>query len=518
MLQKSGWPVGQLLARRGPSASCRSFCSVQASLKEPTLFKQQAFVGGNWISASSSGGTIKVTDPATNHVIGSVPDLGVDHVHQAVRAAQDSFESWKRTPAKARSQILQKWSSLLLKHQQDLAMILTREQGKPLAEAAGEIAYAASYLDLFAAQALSLEGDLIQPASKSMRVLVQKEPVGVVAAISPWNFPTAMIARKAGAAIAAGCPLVVKPSELTPFSALSFFELGQQAGVPDGVLSCLTTSQTAQVGAALMEHPEVRKISFTGSTRVGKLLMQQSADTVKRSSLELGGNAPFIIFEDADLDLAVEAVTFSKFRNAGQTCVCANRIFVQASVYDKVVKAMVERAQKLIVGPGTRSGVTVGPLINEAAMEKVERHIADAVSKGAKVALGGRRAQLGPGHSDLFFEPTILTDVTPDMLCFQEEVFGPSAPIFKFETEEEVVKLANSTKMGLAAYFYTSNMSRVFRMADSLQYGMVGANSGSVSLAEAPFGGVKESGMGREGSKYGLDDYLQIKAIHIGGL
>ena len=481
-------------------------------LKDPSLFKQQAYVAGQWIDADN-GKTVAVTNPANGQTIGTVPVCGSAETERAIAAADKAQKVWRDVSAKERAAILRKLNDLMLANTDDLALIMTSEQGKPMAEARGEIGYAASFIEWFADEARRTYGDTIPAPLGDRRILAIKQPIGTTAAITPWNFPTAMLARKAGPALAAGCSMVVKPATQTPYSALAFAELAERAGVPKGLLSVLTGS-ASQIGGEMTRNPLVRKLTFTGSTEVGRLLMRQSADTIKKLSLELGGNAPFIVFDDADLDAAVEGAMISKYRNTGQTCVCANRIYVQKSVLEAFTAKLVAKVNGLKVGPGVEAGVTQGPLIDEKAVAKIEEHIADAKSKGAKVLTGGKRHALG----GLFFEPTVMSGATADMLFAKEETFGPLAPLFAFDTEEEVLALANDSEFGLAAYFYSRDVGRVMRVAERLESGMVGVNTGLISTAEAPFGGVKQSGLGREGSKYGLDDFLEIKYICLGGL
>ena len=482
-------------------------------LKDSRLFHQQCYIGGAWVDADHQE-TLPVTNPATGETLGSVPKLGVVEVNRAITAAQDAFAGWRAQTAKERSTLLRRWFNLMLEHQDDLAVLMTLEQGKPLTEARGEIAYAASFIEWFAEEAKRVYGDVIPPHQADKRIVVVKEPIGVCAAITPWNFPAAMITRKAGAALAAGCTMVIKPASQTPFSALALCELAERAGIPAGVLNVVTGSAQV-IGAELTANPTIRKLSFTGSTAIGKQLMRECAGTMKKLSLELGGNAPFIVFDDADLDAAVEGAIISKYRNAGQTCVCANRILVQEGVYqafaDKLSQAV---AAQLKVGNGLESGVTQGPLIDEAAVAKVEEHIADALSKGARVVLGGRRHELG----GTFFQPTILTQVTPEMAVAREETFGPVAPLFRFSTEQDAIRMANDTEFGLASYFYSRDIGRIWRVSEALEYGMVGVNTGLISTEIAPFGGMKESGLGREGSKYGIEEYLEIKYLCMGGI
>jgi succinate-semialdehyde dehydrogenase/glutarate-semialdehyde dehydrogenase len=481
------------------------------NLHDQTLFRQQAYVAGAWIEADHGAVSI-ITNPATGEALGQVPELGAAETRRAVEAAHGALPGWRAMTAQARAGILRRWFHLLMENQEDLATLMTLEQGKPLAEARGEMAYAASFLEWFAEEGRRVYGEVIPPHQADKRVLVFKEPVGVCAAITPWNFPAAMITRKAGAALAAGCTMVVKPAPQTPFSALALAVLAERAGLPAGVLNIVTGPAQA-IGDEILDNPLVRKLSFTGSTRTGKYLMQRCAGTLKRLSLELGGNAPFIVFDDADLDAAVAGALVSKYRNSGQTCVCANRFLVQEGIYDAFAARLTEAVrEQLKVGNGLEPGVMQGPLIDEAALAKVEQHVADAVAKGAKVLTGGRRHALGR----TFYEPTVLADVTAEMLAAREETFGPVAPLFRFQTDEDAVQLANATEFGLAAYFYSRDVRRVFRIAEALQYGMVGVNTGLISTEVAPFGGVKESGFGREGSKYGIEEYLDIKYLCIG--
>jgi succinate-semialdehyde dehydrogenase/glutarate-semialdehyde dehydrogenase len=482
------------------------------NLKDPSLLRQQAFLNGEWCDADD-GTTIKVTNPATGETVGTAPHMGAAETKRAIDAANAAWPAWRKKPAKERAAVLRKWNDLMLENADDLALIMTAEQGKPLPEAKGEVVYAASFLEWFGEEAKRIEGDTLQSPWADRRLVVTREPIGVCAAITPWNFPAAMITRKVGPALAAGCPIVVKPAELTPFSAFAMAVLAERAGVPKGVFSVIT-GDSKSIGLEMTSNPIVRKVSFTGSTQVGRILMQQSAPTIKKLSLELGGNAPFIVFDDADLDAAVEGAIASKYRNAGQTCVCANRLYVQDGIYDKFAAKLVEAVGKLKVGNGQESGVTQGPLIEEKAVLKVEQHIADALSKGARLMVGGKRHALG--HS--FFQPTVLADVTSDMQVATEETFGPLAPLFRFKTEDEVIAMANDTEFGLAAYFYSRDIGRVWRVAEALESGMVGVNTGLISNEIAPFGGVKQSGLGREGSKYGMDDYLVIKYICMGGI
>jgi succinate-semialdehyde dehydrogenase/glutarate-semialdehyde dehydrogenase len=476
-------------------------------------FKRDAnLINGAWIAADS-GKTLDVTDPATGEFLGTVPNCGRAETKRAVAAAEAAFPAWRAKTANERSQILFRLADIIRQNQEDLAVLLTLEQGKPLAEARGEVGMSASYVQWFAEEARRVYGDTIPSPWQGRRIIVTKEPVGVVAAITPWNFPSSMFARKLGAALAVGCTVVAKPASQTPYSGIAWGLLCEKAGVPAGVVNILTGS-AREIGAELTENPVVKKITFTGSTEVGKLLMEQAAKTMKRISMELGGNAPFIVFDDADVDAAVEGAIASKFRNTGQTCVCTNRLLVQSGVYDQFAEKLAKATAAMKVGNGREAGVVQGPLIDAAAVAKVEEHIADAVKKGAKVITGGKRHALG----GTFFEPTVISNVTSEMAVAREETFGPLAPIFRFESEEEAIRLANDTEYGLACYFYTKDLGRTFRVADALQYGQVGINAGVITTEVAPFGGVKESGMGREGSKYGCDDYLNIKYLCIGGL
>src|SRR5687768_15905111 len=479
-------------------------------LKDPKLFRTQCYIDGEW---TDNGKTQSVVNPATGAVLGTVPKLGGDEARRAIEAAEHAWPAWRAKTAKERAAILRKWYELMLLNQEDLAQILTAEQGKPLAEARGEIAYGASFIEWFAEEGKRAYGDIIPPHQADKRVLVIKQPIGVSALITPWNFPNAMITRKAGPALAAGCTVVIKPAGQTPYSALAMAELGERAGIPKGVLNVITGDSKA-IGGELCANPKVRKLSFTGSTETGRVLMRQCSDTIKKLSLELGGNAPFIVFDDADLDAAVEGALASKYRNAGQSCVCANRIYVQDKLYDAFAAKLTEKVEAFKVGAGTEPGVVIGPLIDENGVKKVEAHVADALGKGAKVALGGKRHALG----GLFFQPTVLTNVTPDMVVSFEETFGPVAPLIRFKTEEEVIRLANNTEFGLSGYFYSRDVGQIFRVAEAMETGIVGANVGIISTEVAPFGGVKQSGLGREGSRYGLDEYLEVKYILVGGL
>ncbi|KJK22758.1 succinate-semialdehyde dehydrogenase [Burkholderiaceae bacterium 16] len=479
-------------------------------LQDPSLLRQQCYVDGRWIDAERH---IDVTNPATGERVGQVPLLGADETRQAIEAANLALPAWRARTAKERSALLRKWFELLLANQDDLARIMTAEQGKPFAEARGEIGYAASFIEWFAEEGKRVYGETIPAPVSNQRIVVTKEPVGVCAAITPWNFPAAMITRKAGPALAAGCTMVVKPASQTPLTALAMVVLAERAGIPAGVLSVVTGSASA-IGGELSSNPLVRKLTFTGSTEVGRTLMAQTASTIKKVSMELGGNAPFIVFEDADLDAAVEGAIVSKYRNAGQTCVCANRLYVHSKVYDAFAEKLVAAVRALKVGNGMEDGVRIGPLIDGKAVTKVEEHITDAISKGARVLQGGKRHALGQS----FFEPTVLADVKPGMLVAREETFGPLAPLFRFETEDEVVAMANDTEFGLASYFYARDLGRVWRVSERLEYGMVGVNTGLISNEVAPFGGVKQSGVGREGSHYGIEDYLVIKYTCMAGI
>ena len=492
--------------------SPRDANALQSLLKDPKLFHQQCYIDGQWVDADG-GQTIAVTNPATGGVIGTIPKMGASETRRGIEAADRALKAWGARTAKERSAVLRKWFDLMMANQDDLALIMTSEQGKPLAEAKGEIAYAASVIEWFAEEGKRIYGDVIPPHQADKRIVVVKQPIGVCGAITPWNFPAAMITRKAGPALAAGCTMVLKPATQTPFSALALAELAERAGLPKGVFSVVTGS-AREIGAELTGHPTVRKITFTGSTEVGRVLMQQSAATVKKLSLELGGNAPFLVFDDADLDAAVDGAMLSKYRNAGQTCVCANRILVQDGVYDAFAAKLAAKVKALKVGPGTEAGVTIGPLIDANAIAKVEEHVQDAVSKGAKVIVGGKRHALG----GLFYEPTLLTGVDTTMKVTKEETFGPVAPLFRFKTEEEGIAMANDTEFGLASYFYARDIGRIWRVGEGLESGIVGINTGIISTEVAPFGGVKQSGLGREGSKYGIEDFLAVKYMCMGGI
>jgi succinate-semialdehyde dehydrogenase/glutarate-semialdehyde dehydrogenase len=487
-----------------------------ALLADPSLLKTDALINGEWLP--SSLGRFAVTDPATGHTLAEVANHSAESAHHAIVAANKAWGPWRQKTAKERGAILMKWFQLMHANADDLARIMTAEQGKPLAEARGEVGYGASFLEWFAEEAKRVYGETVPTTDNNKRYLMIKQPIGVCAAITPWNFPIAMITRKVAPALAAGCTVVIKPAEQTPLSALAVAELAQRAGMPVGVLNVITadSANSIEIGKVLCSSDVVRHLSFTGSTEVGRILAAQCAPTIKKLALELGGNAPFIVFDDADLDSAVEGAMVSKYRNAGQTCVCANRFYVQSSVYDRFVEKLAERAQGIKVGNGFEAGINQGPLIDDAAVEKVEAHVADALSKGARLLAGGARA---PGlASERFFTPTVLADVTPDMLCSREETFGPVAPVFKFETEAEAVDLANATEFGLASYFYSRDIGRIFRVGEALEYGMVGVNTGLISTAEVPFGGVKQSGLGREGAHQGMDDYVEVKYLCLGDI
>jgi succinate-semialdehyde dehydrogenase/glutarate-semialdehyde dehydrogenase len=482
------------------------------NLKDGLLFRQQCHIDGIWLHADS-GRSFPVVNPANGKTLGTVPDMGAAETRRAIAAAQAAWPGWRARTAKERATILRKWFELMMAAQEDLALLLTAEQGKPLAEARGEIAYGASFIEWFGEEGKRIYGDTIPAHQADKRIVVMKEPIGVCAAITPWNFPNAMIARKAAAALAAGCTMVIKPAEQTPFSAIAMSVLGERAGIPKGVLNVVTGDAPA-IGGELTSNPTVRKLSFTGSTEVGKLLMSQCAATIKKVSLELGGNAPFLVFDDADLDAAVDGAMASKFRNTGQTCVCANRLLVQDGIYEAFSQKLAVAVSALKVGNGYEPGVSQGPLIDRNALAKVEEHIADALSLGAKVLRGGKRHALG----GTFYEPTVLTGVTAAMKVAREETFGPVAPLFRFKDEAEGIKMANATQFGLASYFYSRDIGRVFRVSEALEYGIVGVNTGLISTEIAPFGGIKESGIGREGSKYGIDDYLEVKYLCLGGI
>ncbi|HYH19083.1 MAG TPA: NAD-dependent succinate-semialdehyde dehydrogenase [Azospirillum sp.] len=481
------------------------------ALKDSSLLQSKAYVNGAWIDAPS-GRSFPVTNPATGAELGRVADLGAEETRAAIVAANEAWPAWRAKTAKERAVILRRWYELIMANQEDLAVLMTAEQGKPLTESRGEVAYGASFVEWFAEEGKRVYGDVIPTHKHGTRLVVLKEPIGVVAAITPWNFPNAMITRKVAPALAAGCPVVIKPAEDTPLSALALAVLAERAGIPAGVFNIITGSDPIAIGNELTSNPIVRKLSFTGSTEVGKILMRACADTVKKVSLELGGNAPFIVFDDADLDAAVQGALASKYRNSGQTCVCANRLLVQAGVYDAFAEKLAKAVQAINVGNGLEAGVTQGPMINAAAVAKVEELLGDALEKGAKVVTGGKRHARG----ELFFEPTIVTGVTTEMRVAREEIFGPVAPLFRFETEEDAVRMANDTEFGLAAYFFSRDIGRVWRVAEKLEYGIVGINEGIISNEVAPFGGIKESGIGREGSKYGIEDFLEIKYLCMG--
>jgi len=481
-------------------------------LRDPLLLRELCFIDGRWVPADN-GGTLPVHNPATAERLGLIPNMGGAETRRAIAAASQALPAWAAKTAKDRAGALRRWFDLMLTHQEDLAVLMTAEQGKPLAESKGEIAYAASFIEWFAEEAKRLYGDVIPGHQADKRILVLRQPVGVVAAITPWNFPSAMITRKAGPALAAGCTMVCKPATQTPYSALALAELAERAAIPKGVFNVITGSATA-IGGEMTSNPLVRKVTFTGSTEIGKKLMVQCAGTVKKLSLELGGNAPFMVFDDADLDAAVQGAIASKYRNTGQTCVCANRLLVQAGVYDEFSRKLSDAVGKLRIGDGLAGATDQGPLIDAKAVAKVEEHIADALAKGATLALGGKRHALG----GTFFEPTILTHVTPNMLVAREETFGPVAPLFKFQSEAEAIAMANDTEFGLAAYVYTRDLARSWRVSEAIEYGIVGLNTGIISTEVAPFGGIKESGTGREGSKYGILDYTEIKYICVGGV
>ena len=483
------------------------------TLQDSSLLKTDAYINGEWCGAADSA-RFDVTNPATGAVIASLPDMGVAETREAIEAANAAWPAWREKTGKERAGILRKLFFLMMEHQEDLAQLITAEGGKPLAESRGEVAYGAAFIEWFGEEAKRTYGDLIPATFSDRRIVADKQPIGVCAAITPWNFPIAMVTRKVGPALAAGCPIVLKPAHETPLSALALAELAERAGVPPGVFSVITSSSGRTVGGELTSNPIVRKLTFTGSTATGKVLMRQCADTIKKLSLELGGNAPFIVFDDANIDKAVEGAIASKYRNSGQTCVCVNRFLVQDGVYDEFATKLTAAVEAMKVGNGVDEGVVQGPLINEAGVAKAQDHVDDAISKGASVAAGGKRHALGGN----FFEPTVLTDMTPDMIIAREETFGPVSPLFRFKTEEEAIAMSNDTEFGLAAYFYTRDSARTWRVSQALEYGIVGVNEGIISTEVAPFGGVKESGLGREGSKYGIEDYLEIKYICMGGL
>jgi succinate-semialdehyde dehydrogenase/glutarate-semialdehyde dehydrogenase len=493
-------------------AAAKAPTAASLSLKDASLFREQCYIDGKWLDADS-GKSVAVNNPATGETLGTIPNMGTAETKRAIEAANAAWPAWRKKTAKERAVILRKLFNLMMENQEDLAILMTAEQGKPLAESKGEVAYSASFIEWFAEEGKRTYGDVIPTFAGDKRIVVQKEPVGVVAAITPWNFPSAMIARKAGPAMAAGCPIVIKPATQTPFSALAMAVLAERAGIPAGIFNVITGS-AREIGGEMTSNPIVRKLTFTGSTEVGKVLLQQCAGTVKKASMELGGNAPFIVFDDADLDAAVEGAIASKYRNTGQTCVCANRLLVQDGVYDAFAAKLAAAVGRLKVGDGLKGETQQGPLIDEKAVAKVEEHIADAVKKGARIIAGGKRHALG----GTFFEPTILADVTPAMAVAKEETFGPVAPLFRFKTDAEAVQMSNDTEFGLASYFFSRDIGRIWRVAEQLEYGMVGINTGLISTEVAPFGGVKESGLGREGSKYGIDDYLVIKYMCLGGI
>ncbi len=488
--------------------------SLRAQLQDPTLLKTQALIDGAWVDAAEH---VEVLDPASGQLLARVPRLGAADAERAIEAAAAAWDAWRRLPARQRSAVLRRWFELLLQHADDLARIMTAEQGKPLAEAKGEIAYGASFVEWFAEEAKRVYGETIPSPDPGKRLVVQRQPIGVCAAITPWNFPLAMITRKVAPALAAGCPVVIKPAEQTPLTALAAAELAQRAGMPAGVLNMLTSDAAGSVsiGKVLCASDVVRHLSFTGSTEVGRILMAQSAPSVKKLSLELGGNAPFLVFDDADIEAAVEGAMQSKYRNAGQTCVCANRLYVQRGVYEAFVTRLAQRVAALKVGPGSEPGVQIGPLIDQQGLDKVRRHVDDAVARGARVLTGGQVLERGGGR---YFAPTVLADADASMLCAREETFGPVAPVFAFDTEEQAVAAANATEFGLAAYFYSRDLARVTRVGEALEYGIVGVNTGLISNEVAPFGGVKQSGLGREGSHHGIDEYLELKYLCIGGI
>lgn len=485
---------------------------IRVQLSDPSLLREQCFVDGSWQDADNEG-SIEVSDPASGEVIARVPKMGASETRRAIEAAERALPDWRAKTGKERSVLLQRWFSLIAENADDLAHIMTREQGKPLAEAKGEIGYANSFIEWFAEEAKRIYGDTIPAADPSRRIVVMKQPVGVCAAITPWNFPAAMITRKLGPGLAVGCTFVIKPASYTPLTALAIVDLADRAGIPKGVVN-IVTGGARDIGGEICGNPAVRKVSFTGSTAIGKVLLKQCAETVKKVSMELGGHAPFIVFDDADIDRAVGAAILCKFRNAGQTCVCTNRIYVQSGVFDEFSEKFAARAKELKVGAGVDQGTDVGPLIEPAAVEKSDEHVQDAVSKGATLVVGGKAHSLG----GLFYEPTVLANCNSEMKIAHEETFGPVAPLFRFETEEEAIRLANDIEVGLAGYFFARDLGRVFRVAEALEVGIVGVNDGIISTEVAPFGGVKESGLGREGSKYGVEDYLEIKYVSLGGI
>jgi succinate-semialdehyde dehydrogenase/glutarate-semialdehyde dehydrogenase len=485
-----------------------------AKLNDPSLLKTDGLISGEWVAGAAAAPRFAVTDPATGQELARVANLGAVDAAAAISAANKAWPAWRAKTAKERAAIMMKWFALLHQHADDLARIMTAEQGKPLAEARGEVIYGASFIEWFAEEARRIYGETIPTTDNNKRYIVIKQPIGVCAAITPWNFPIAMITRKVAPALAAGCPVIIKPAEQTPLSALAVAELAQRAGMPAGVLNilCADSENSIAIGAVLCSSDVVRHLSFTGSTEVGRILARQCAPTIKKLSLELGGNAPFIVFDDADIDSAVEGAMVSKYRNAGQTCVCANRLYVQAGVYDRFVEKLAAKSQTIQVGNGFEPGVNQGPLIDDAALAKVESHVADALAKGAKLVVGGKRV------GERFYTPTVLSGVTAEMLCAKEETFGPVAPVFRFETEAEAIALANDTEFGLASYFYSRDIGRIFRVGEALEYGMVGINTGLISTAEVPFGGVKQSGLGREGARQGVDDYVELKYLCLGDI
>ncbi len=487
--------------------------SLDSILNDPSLVRTAAYIDGEWVGADS-GKTVSVTNPSSGEEIATIPDMGAEETRRAIDAAEIAQKGWAAKTARDRSVVLKKWYELIMENQDDLGAILTAEMGKPLAEAKGEIAYGASFIEWFAEEGKRIYGDVIPGHQEDKRIIVLKQPVGVVGAITPWNFPNAMITRKAGPALAVGCSIVLKPATMTPLSALALAELAERAGLPKGLLNVVTGKSSSAIGGELTSNEKVRKITFTGSTEVGRILMKQSSETIKKMSLELGGNAPFIVFDDADIDAAVEGAMICKYRNAGQTCVCANRLYVQSGVYDEFAEKLAQKVSEMKIGDGFAEGVQLGPIIEMAGVEKVEEHIEDATSKGAKVVVGGSRHELG----GTFFQPTVMTGVTKDMKVATEETFGPVAPLFKFDDVDDVVAQANDTIFGLAAYFYAKDMSRVWRVAEALEYGIVGINTGIISTEVAPFGGVKQSGLGREGSHYGADDFLEMKYLCMAGV
>ncbi len=488
-----------------------------AGLNDPALLKTEGLVGGQWVTARDTSARFAVTDPATGQVLAAVANLGAVDAAAAISAAAKAWPAWRARSAKERAAVMMKWFQLITQHADDLARIMTAEQGKPLAEARGEVAYGASFIEWFAEEARRVYGETIPATDPNKRYVVLKQPIGVCAAITPWNFPIAMITRKVAPALAAGCPVVIKPAEQTPLCALALAELAQRAGMPSGVLNvlCADTDNSVDIGRVLCSSDVVRHLSFTGSTEVGRILAAQCAPSIKKLSLELGGNAPFIVFDDADLDSAAEGALASKYRNAGQTCVCANRLYVQAGVYETFVEKLTAKAQGIVVGNGFTAGVQQGPLIDDAALAKVQAHVADALAKGARLVTGGERL---PAEGERFYAPTVLAEATSEMLCAREETFGPVAPVFRFDTEAEAIALANATEFGLASYFYSRDIGRIFRVGEALEYGMVGVNTGIISAAEVPFGGVKQSGLGREGAHQGMDDYLEIKYLCLGDI